>query len=64
MVNNVAEELGNDLAEAKEKSEVKQSERLISLADKFKFKVNPLKYGSNEAKPLAKVGAVCCDCDD
>mmetsp|Transcript_31517 Transcript_31517/g.61907 ORF Transcript_31517/g.61907 Transcript_31517/m.61907 type:complete len:210 (+) Transcript_31517:58-687(+) len=64
LLNRVAQDLGNEPPE-KSKSMIKtkkQRTRIKDLGEKYEFEVQLPKKGPSGSDPLAKVGAVCCDC--
>ena len=66
MVDRVAVDLGNDPPDMSKalKKPKKKRDRLESLAEKYDFTVNLPKKGPFGMDALAKVGAVCCDCNE
>merc|ERR1712025_552337 len=65
MGNTVADELGNELSdkEAAAKAKQKVRERILALARKYEIDVKLPKKGPFGFGAVAKVGAVCCDCE-
>lgn len=65
-LNNVAIDLGNDPPDMNKalKKPKKRRERIETLASKFDLKTKLPSKGPFGMDELAKVGSVCCDCDE
>lgn len=65
-VNTVALELGTDPPDMNKslKKQKKKRERIEGLAEKYELKANLPSKGPFGMDELAKVGGVCCDCDE
>jgi len=58
----IATDLGNTVQGAREANPKKQRDRLIGVAKKYKLDLRLPRHGPLTTGPLAKVGALCCDC--